>query len=204
MSVAEIEKLLKDYREWLKDKTTIGRWPRNSPGIDSCAGSRLNATPDTTTPSPASTRGAVSPGEIFSTSAAAWVSRLRGANNETTDLYDRAVSDDRSALEPDKLSLASHLLAQADFLMSLHDFAAARPLAREALEIRTQQLPDGFWSIDLARLVVAETGRAETGRDEAATRTSLANVQRKLGDNALLSRAAAERVAHKHPALPLF
>lgn len=136
-------------------------------------------------------------GDAFA--AAAWLSRMLGENEKTKSLYAQAVSADRAVPEPDQLALASHLVAQADFLTSLHDSPAAQPLAREALAIRTRQLPEGFWAIDLARIASAEA----VGDNNTAAR-SLENVSRKLGEKALLSSAAAERVRHRPASMPLF
>jgi serine/threonine-protein kinase len=122
--------------------------------------------------------------------AAAALDRLRGANEKARALYQEAVLSCRGLPEPDKLLLAKLLLAQADFLIGVNEPAAAQPLVREALEIRVKQFAEGFWAIDVARLVQAElTGSA--GVAEA----SLANLRSKLGDNALAVHAAAERVA---------
>jgi serine/threonine-protein kinase len=129
-------------------------------------------------------------GDAFA--AVAWLSRLRGANDRAAALYGQALAADRSLPEPDRLALASHLLAEADF-------AAAEAPARESLDIRKHLLPEGFWAIDLSRLVVAEVSG-----DIKRAETDLADLRRKLGEGAMLSRAATERAGHRNPSLPVF
>jgi tetratricopeptide (TPR) repeat protein len=133
--------------------------------------------------------------------AAAWIDRLRGANEKARSNFDQAIAADRASPEPDKLALASHLLAEADFLSAVNAAPAAQPLIREALDIRQRQLPDGFWSTDLTRLV-----QAETADDAGDVEPILAKLRARLGDNALLTQAAVERAARigQSPGGPAF
>ena len=136
-------------------------------------------------------------GDAFA--AAAWMSRLRGETEQARVLFNRAVAADRSMPEPNQLALASHLVVQADFLTGLKDYAAAQSLAREALEIRTHVLPAGSWAIDLSRIVLAQAAR-----DPASAQKEFATLRRNLGDSALLTRAASQRVSKSRITLPLF
>jgi hypothetical protein len=138
--------------------------------------------------------------------AAAWLERLRGANEKARTLYEEAVANCRAQREPDKLLLATLLLTQADFLIGVNDPAAARPLVQEARQIREKQLAPGLWAMDVAHLVQADLSGSVNGAE-----ASLANLRTKLGDNALDVHAAAERLAAmRDPArqhafsLPLF
>jgi serine/threonine-protein kinase len=125
--------------------------------------------------------------------AAAFLYRLRGTNEKARALFDQTVSACRGLPEPDELALATVLLAQAEFLIGVNDQEAARPLVPEALAIREKLLPVGSWPIDVAHLVQAElTGSA------SAAEASLAGLRSKLGDKALFTQAAEERVVEIH------
>ncbi|HUA62981.1 MAG TPA: serine/threonine-protein kinase [Verrucomicrobiae bacterium] len=111
--------------------------------------------------------------------------RAQGYRDAAAATYREVVDADRGASPARPLDTAAHLLGYAEFLAAGPGDGPARaePLAREALDLRQRNLPPDFWSIDVARGVLAgvlaRMGRESEARPMAAA--ACAGLKQKLG-----------------------
>lgn len=140
----------------------------------------------------------ISPGEVNSARFdLAELERAEGHRSEGEALYRDVVAADRAASPARPLDTAAHLLGYAAFLADdPHGAGAAQAedLAREGLNLRLANLPDGFWTIDAARGVLADVLNRMGRRDEARplARAACAGLRQKLGDQAMDTRRACQ------------
>src|SRR5262249_11865946 len=95
------------------------------------------------------------------------------------------------------LDNATHLLGYAAFVADgprREDADRAETMAREGLNLRSTNLPADFWTIDVARGVLARVLAREDRPAEARALASAAcaNLKRKLGTQALDTRQACQ------------
>jgi eukaryotic-like serine/threonine-protein kinase len=128
--------------------------------------------------------------------------KARSSVSEAANLYQAALGIDRSATPPLPLQTAAHLIGFAAFLNSANAPSAAEPLAREAVNLLSRNLPADFWTIARARGVLGEA-LAELHRfpeAEPLLVDSYGALRNRLGEYARDTAAARNRVADLYDA----